>query len=115
MQEKLITPTFAVAGTLAATTFCYQTTYAATLLEVSANSPTATHTGTMKVGNTTNDAAYLASFAIGANNAPAVKKGSDMVGGQVIQIPANTKILITLAPGATAPSNVCVVLSLLTG
>jgi hypothetical protein len=86
----------------------------AQLVAVSTCNSTA-NAGTIKIGKSTDDDAYLASLAIGVSGTPVLTvlpagfDGAD-AGGQFPHIAAGTNIMVTITDGGSHPANVCVIL-----
>lgn len=108
--------TLTIPGTLAANhTFQFKFPFDVQLVGVSASNTTA-NAGTLKVGKSTDDDAYLTATNFGVSSSPATVTtfagfaGAD-AGGQFPHIPANTIILVTVTDHASHMANVCVVLT----
>lgn len=108
--------TFTIPGTLAAShTFQFKFPFDVQLVHVSASN-TSANAGTLKVGKSTDDDAYLTATSFGVSSSPAIVStfsgfaGAD-AGGQFPHIPANTIVLVTITDHASHMANVCVVLT----
>ena len=114
-MERLFTITLTAHPALAANpAFAFSLPFNAQLVAVSTCNSTA-NAGTIKVGKSTDDDAYLTALAIGVSgtpvlsDAPADFDGADAA-SQFPHIAAGTIILVTITDGGAHPANVCVVL-----
>lgn len=108
--------TLNIPGTLAANhTFQFKFPFDVQLVHVSACNTTA-NAGTIKVGKSTDDDAYVTATNFGVSSSPALIStpsgfaGVD-AGGQYPHIPANTILLVTVTDHASHMANVCVILT----
>jgi hypothetical protein len=113
---NIIPITLTIPGTLAANhTFQFKFPFDVQLIHVSASNTTA-NAGTLKVGKSSDDDAYLTATSFGVSSTPAQVStfsgfaGVD-AGGQFPHIPAGTIILVTVTDHASHMANVCVVLT----
>jgi hypothetical protein len=81
------------------------------LVHVSASNSTANQ-GTVKIGNSGDDDAYLAATNVGASAAAAEVGRSGFIGEQFPVIPKGATVLVTITDHASHMANVCVVLTL---
>ena len=119
-MNRVFQQVYVIPGTLAANhTFLATMPFNAQLVHVSVVNTTA-NVGTLKVGKSTDDDAYLAAENVGASSAPAVVStpagfdGAD-AGGAYPHIPASTILLLTVTDHASHMANVCVVLTFTEG
>lgn len=90
-----------VQGTLAANhTFSFKLPVDAQLIGVSANNTTA-NAGTVDVGNSSDDDAYLDGKAFGVSGTPLLYDRDDFVGTQFPHVAAGTIILVTVTDHAS--------------
>lgn len=107
--------TFLIPGTLAANhTFQWKAPSNCTLLHASACNTTA-NAGTLKVGTTSDDDAYLEAFDFGVSSAPTEADRDDFVGDQFPRISDGTICQITVTDHGSHMANVCVVLTFAEG
>jgi len=118
MQGNHLTLPIVVAGTLAADVpVVFTLPFAASLKHVSAVASNAS-TGTVKVGTTTDDDAYMLAKDLGDSDVPALYGRTDFVGSQAPSLPKATVIKVTIdfnGAGATAADDVTVILFLSEG
>lgn len=120
MPHRLFQQTWYIQGTLAANhTISYTMPCAATLVHASLNNTTA-NAGTLKIGTSADDDAYLLAENFGVSGTPVeveTPAGFDgaTAGGQFPHIPANTVVLLTITDHASHMAAVAVVLTFLEG
>lgn len=115
-MNNLMPVTLNIPGALAANhTFQFRFPFDVQLIHASFANTTA-NAGTLKVGKSTDDDAYITAANFGVSSTPAILDefdefaGAD-AGGQFPHIPAGTVILVTITDHASHMANVCVVLT----
>lgn len=119
-MDRLFQQVYNIPGTLAANhTFAFKAPCDLQLVHVSLNNSSA-NAGTLKLGTTSDDDAYLTATNFGVSNSPAqVATFSGFAGveaaGQYPHIPAGTNVLVTITDHASHMANVAVVLTFTEG
>jgi hypothetical protein len=119
-MQRVFQQTYVIPGTLAANhTFQATLPFDAQLVHASLCN-TSANAGTLKVGMTGDDDAYLLAENFGVSSTSAVvstKAGFDGAdaGGEFPHIPAGTVLLLTVTDHASHMANVCVVLTFTEG
>lgn len=112
---RKFTQTFVVPGTLAASpNFQWKAPSNCTLLHVSACN-TSANAGSIKLGTTSDDDAYLEAFTCGVSSNPSEADRDDFVGGQFPRIADGDICKLTVTDHALHMANVCVVLTFAEG
>ena len=119
-MQRVFQQTYVIPGTLGANhTFQATLPFDAQLVHVSLCNTTA-NAGTLKIGRTGDDDAYLLAEYFGVSSTPVVvsaRAGFDGVeaGGEYPHLPSGTVLLLTVTDHASHMANVCVVLTFTEG
>lgn len=119
-MNRMFQQVYLIPGTLAANhTFNFLAACDVQLVHASLGNSSA-NAGTLKIGVSSDDDAYLAAETFGVSGTPlevATPAGFDGVaaGGQYPHIPDGTNVLITVTDHASHMANVCVVLTFTEG
>ena len=114
-MQRIFQQTLFLGPTLAANhTHVFTTLFDCQLVHVSASNST-TNQGTLDIGTTSDDDAYLDGVTIGELDVPAEFDRDDFVGGQFPHIPADTVVKVTITDHVSHMANVSVVLTFTEG
>ncbi len=119
-MNQVFQQVYNIPGTLAANhVFAFKAPFDIQLVHASLANSSA-NAGTLKIGKSGDDDAYLAAEAFGVSSTPtevAAPAGFDGVdaGGQYPHIPDDTVVLVTITDHASHMANVCVALTFTNG